>query len=132
MPLTDVFETMRKHIEIAPISGASAIGVKFDYPDRFVAQRVTQDLVGRLIEANVTPNSRAMFELVDPPTLAQAPVAPNLRSQAAIGLFAGSLAGMLIFAILIRRKRSTPSPTCGRPMPVTVFPQTAGGSAGHL
>ena len=57
MSLEDVIEEMKKHIYIDPVGSAGAGGrptvtaftLRFSYENRLLAQRVVQDLTGRLI-----------------------------------------------------------------------------------
>jgi polysaccharide chain length determinant protein (PEP-CTERM system associated) len=69
MPIEDVIELMKKKIEIIPVSspgGASdripAFGVQFSYENRFLAQRVVQDVVSRFIDENIRNRSNATFQ----------------------------------------------------------------------
>src|SRR5579863_7657460 len=68
-PIEDVIEQMKKKIEILPVAGTAtgpdrfpAFGVQFSYENRYLAQRVVQDIVSRFIDANIrtgrTPPSR--------------------------------------------------------------------------
>lgn len=49
MPLADVIEVMRHNLKL--LSGRDEkLMISFSYPDRFLAQKVTQDIVGRFIQ----------------------------------------------------------------------------------
>ena len=69
MPIEDVIELMKKKIEILPVAspgGASdripAFGVQYSYENRFLAQRVVQDVVSRFIDENIRNRSNATFQ----------------------------------------------------------------------
>jgi polysaccharide biosynthesis transport protein len=70
MPTEDVVEEMKKKIQVVPLtptqSGATrtvpAFMVQFSYSDRFLAQRVVSDLVGRFIDQNTRNRSDATFQ----------------------------------------------------------------------
>jgi len=55
-PMEDVVEEFRKSVRIE-LSGTNFIRVVFTYPDRILANKVTQDLVGRTIAENLTQSS---------------------------------------------------------------------------
>jgi polysaccharide chain length determinant protein (PEP-CTERM system associated) len=68
MPIEDVIELMKKKVEIVPVASPAAqndhvpaFGVQFAYENRFQAQRVVQDLVGRFIDENIRNRSNATF-----------------------------------------------------------------------
>lgn len=48
MPMIEVVQEMKSDIEIAP-SGRQGIQVAFTYPNRFLAQKVLADLIGRIV-----------------------------------------------------------------------------------
>lgn len=69
MPMEDVIENiMRKSVRITPIMAGSAgravpaFRVQFSYPDRLLANKVVQDVVGRFIAENLTNRSNATTE----------------------------------------------------------------------
>jgi hypothetical protein len=70
-----------------PDTVTHAFTVSFQYPDRYKAQAVTRELVAR-----ITGNMPA--EVLDPPSMPQAPSGPNRLQIAGIGLLAGALLGM--------------------------------------
>jgi uncharacterized protein involved in exopolysaccharide biosynthesis len=55
-PMEDVIEEFRKFVHIDP-SGEKLIRVAFTYPDRLLANKVTQDLVSRIIAEMLTQRS---------------------------------------------------------------------------
>jgi len=69
MPIEDVIELMKKKIEILPVASPTtssdripAFGVQFSYENRFLAQRVVQDVVSRFIDENIRNRSNATFQ----------------------------------------------------------------------
>jgi len=96
MPLEEVLEKMKQSIRISPVfigGGKSSnkgpffgAQVEFAYRDPAVAQRVVEDLTGRL----------SGFEVLDAANLPNGPVSPNPKVLAFIGLLGGlSLGGFL-------------------------------------
>ena len=68
MPIEDVIELMKKQIEIVPVAAQGggndrvpAFGVQYSYENRFLAQRVVQDVVSRFIDENVRNRSNSTF-----------------------------------------------------------------------
>jgi polysaccharide chain length determinant protein (PEP-CTERM system associated) len=69
MPIEDVIELMKKQIEIVPVASQGggndrvpAFGVQYSYENRFLAQRVVQDVVSRFIDENIRNRSNATFQ----------------------------------------------------------------------
>ena len=69
MPIEDVIEQMKKKIVIMPVNGTAtgpdripAFAVQFSYENRYLAQRVVQDIVSRFIDANIRNRSNATFQ----------------------------------------------------------------------
>ncbi len=60
-PMEDVVEEFRKSVHIE-LSGANFIRVAFTYPDRLLANKVTSDLVGRVISETITQRSNIAAE----------------------------------------------------------------------
>ena len=60
-PMEDVVEGFRKSVRME-LSGPKLILVAFTYPDRLLANKVTQDLVSRLISHNIGEESNAALE----------------------------------------------------------------------
>jgi hypothetical protein len=60
-PMEDIVEEFRKSIHIE-LSGANFIRVAFTYPDRLLANKVTSDLVGRVISETITQRSNMTTE----------------------------------------------------------------------
>jgi polysaccharide chain length determinant protein (PEP-CTERM system associated) len=68
-PIEDVIEDMKKKIQILPVVNPASSGrqvpafvVQFSYEDRYLAQRVVQDLVSRFIDENIRNRSNASFQ----------------------------------------------------------------------
>jgi len=82
---------VRKRIRVQAVEtepdGASAVVISFQYPDRFVAQKVTQDLARRFTGK---PNT----EILDPASDPQAPSSPNRMTIALLGVLCGALLGL--------------------------------------
>jgi succinoglycan biosynthesis transport protein ExoP len=67
LPLDDVVELMRKKIDIPPVQSAPgrqvpAFGVRFTYENRFKANQVVTDLMGRFIDENQRNRSDSSFQ----------------------------------------------------------------------
>jgi len=68
-PIEDVIDQMKKQISIIPVAPAGstnrtvpAFVVQFSYENRYLAQRVVQDLVGKFIDVNIRNRSNATFQ----------------------------------------------------------------------
>jgi hypothetical protein len=72
-----------------------------DYPDRYVAQQINEELLTRLIEGNLhaQPDSHWTFYVPANPSLPAWPAPPNRTRFAAVGLFAGLLAGLTLAGV---------------------------------
>jgi hypothetical protein len=77
VPLEDVLDEMRKHIHTSPVNPYSAFAIAFDYGDRQMAQKVTQDLVARFMEGNLRQPNGLNLEVLDPARLPLSPIRPN-------------------------------------------------------
>ncbi|HWZ32567.1 MAG TPA: GNVR domain-containing protein [Bryobacteraceae bacterium] len=69
VPIEDVIEEMRKNIQVVPVSNPNrdsrtipAFAVQFKYDDKYKAQRVVSDLVGRFIEENQRNRSNQTYQ----------------------------------------------------------------------
>jgi hypothetical protein len=118
MPLDAVIDIMRRDISLYSLTVASPqnpnafkFTVQFDYSDPHIAQEVNAELTSRVIEGNLgiarQLNSHDTFYVLDPPSLPLKPSAPNRAEFAAVGLFAGLLAGLTL-ALALRQRRTTP------------------------
>lgn len=117
MSLDELVDKMRSNIQVISLMPDSpgnrrtlTFYVQFDYPDRFVAQQVNQDLMSRFVEENLNPQlqSHSLFRVLDAPSLPLTPNAPSRTQFAAVGLFAGSLLGLGL-AIAFRSRLRTPA-----------------------
>ena len=68
-PIEDVIDDMRKTIQILPVATVGgpgrevpAFAVQFSYENRYIAQRVTQDLVSRFIDQNQRDRGNTVFQ----------------------------------------------------------------------
>jgi hypothetical protein len=86
-PMPKVVEKMRAAIRAQNLPQQSALLVSFMYPDRYLAQAVTRELVARL-------TGTLPAEVLDPASMPQKPNSPNRSLMAAVGLFAGTLLGL--------------------------------------
>jgi uncharacterized protein involved in exopolysaccharide biosynthesis len=116
MPLDDVIDKMKRSIQaisVLPASpenrGTLTFAIQFDYPDPHVAQRIDEELLTRLIEANLhaQPDSHTTFYVPAPPSLPVWPAAPSRTRFAAIGLCAGLFAGLALVGVIKSRSSTT-------------------------
>jgi LPS O-antigen subunit length determinant protein (WzzB/FepE family) len=88
-----------EHLHVQQLGNGRAILIQFDYPDRLIAQRVTQNVVARLIKQDWN------FEILDPVSSPPNPISPNRATITGMGLFVG-----LAAAVVMRvTKRSLPA-----------------------
>jgi LPS O-antigen subunit length determinant protein (WzzB/FepE family) len=85
---------LREHLHINTLIDRPGIAITFDDRNRFVAQKVVADVVGRIMEEAVfggkAPSDiRMTLELLDPPSLPLNPVFPNRPVVAGTGLLFG-------------------------------------------
>jgi uncharacterized protein involved in exopolysaccharide biosynthesis len=108
LPIKDVLQLMRERdlrIETLQVSAAGrteSLRIAFEYPDREKAHGFVQALVSRLVEHPAAPDrlSRAYVEVVDPPSVPDAPQLPDRPAIITVGLIGGLLLGSA--AILLR------------------------------
>jgi succinoglycan biosynthesis transport protein ExoP len=70
VPIEDVIDEMRRKIQVIPVANPAsstsrsvpAFAVQFSYDDRYLAQRVVQDLVGRFVEENQRNRTNSTFQ----------------------------------------------------------------------
>ena len=112
-PMEDVVEAMRRAIVVRPV-GPNLAQVSFSYNDPVQAQRVSQDLVARIIFANlnlradgIIPSDRTKeerIELVAPADEGKKQIEGKARTaMTSLGLPAGMLLGVVLALILRRR-----------------------------
>jgi uncharacterized protein involved in exopolysaccharide biosynthesis len=106
MPTEDSIERLRRDIRMEPVSQDLA-KVSFAYEDPIQAQRVSQDLVSRLIAANLTTrgvNGTALrLSLVVAADKPKKQIERKRYGLAGLGLPAGLLFGVVVALILRRR-----------------------------
>jgi LPS O-antigen subunit length determinant protein (WzzB/FepE family) len=115
MSLDEVIDKMQKNIQVVstmPASSADREGltfaIQFEYPNRHVAQQINEELIKSLIEGNLNaqPTSHSTFYVPAPPSLPRWPATPDRTRFAAVGLFAGLLAGLTL-GVIRARSRTT-------------------------
>ncbi len=115
MSLDAVIEKMQKNIQVVSTIPASSgnregltFAIQFEYPDRHVAQQINEELITSLIEGNLNaqPLSHSTFYVPAPASLPRWPAAPDRTRFAAVGLFAGLLAGLTLGVIRARNGTS--------------------------
>jgi uncharacterized protein involved in exopolysaccharide biosynthesis len=86
MTSDDVIQQMVKRISVTPMGrNPAAIRLGFDYDDRFVAQRVTDDLASRFL--NESRHSQGVnLQIIDPASLPAYPIQPTNLLIAGLGL----------------------------------------------
>jgi hypothetical protein len=101
----DVIDGMRRRIRVRP-AAPNLIQVSFAYSDAIRAQRVSQDLAGRIVVANLSPTAnpnRQVIELIAPADEARRQIEGKARTAfTALGLPIGLLSGVLL-AMVFRR-----------------------------
>jgi capsular polysaccharide biosynthesis protein len=113
MPIDDVLEEMKRSIAIAPAGTGTRNGgvfaIRFVYPDPALAQKATQSITSRFIEANLQQaenlhqGAGSMMEVLDPASLPQRPVDPRPSRNAFMGLGLGLTIGA-VFAFFYQRR----------------------------
>jgi hypothetical protein len=103
MPMEDVVEAMRRETRITLVSPDLA-QVSFAYEDPVPAQQVSQDLVGRIIAANLSAPNAGVIQLVAPADRAKKTIGGKVRlALTSLGLPVGLVFGMVLALILRRR-----------------------------
>ena len=105
-PTETAIDRMRRGIRVRP-TAPNLMQVSFGYEDPLRAQRVSQDLAGRIVTANLIPSAnpnRQLIQLVAPPTQAERQIEGKVRTAfTALGLPVGLLLGAILAFILRRR-----------------------------
>ena len=102
-----------EHLHIEIVRNGSAIVIRFDDRNRYVAQKVVADVVGRLLEESINDHVRSgsqvnfTLELLDPPTLPQNAYFPKRPMVVGTGLFVG-LVGAIMLGVWRHFKKSLP------------------------
>ena len=105
-PAETAIDRMRRGIRVRP-TAPNLMQVSFGYEDPLRAQRVSQDLAGRIVTANLIPSAnpnRQLIQLVAAPTQAERQIEGKVRTAfTALGLPVGLLLGAILAFILRRR-----------------------------
>lgn len=102
-----------EHLHIEIVSNGPAIVIRFDDRNRYVAQKVVRDVVGRLMAEGLGSDIRMgsredhTLEWLDPPTLPQNAYFPNRPMVVGTGFFVG-LVGAIMLGVWRHFKRSLP------------------------
>ena len=105
----DGIDLMRRAIRIEP-AAPSLVRVSFAGEDPVQAQRVSQELVGRIVTANLNPSANPnglTVQLVTPADLAKKQIERKRYGLAGLGLPAGLLFGAVL-ALILRRRAPAP------------------------
>jgi len=105
-PIEGSIDRLRRAILIKH-SGANLAKVSFAYENPAQAQRVSQDLIGRIISANVSPSinpNGLRIEVDAPPGPPKRQFEGKRLSLVGLGLPTGMLFGVVLALILRRRK----------------------------
>ena len=106
-PIEGSIERLRRAILIKP-SGSNLAQVSFVYENPVQAQRVTQNLMGRIISANVSPSinpNGLRIEFTAPPDPPKRQFEGKRLSLVSLGLPGGMLFG-IVLALVLRRRRA--------------------------
>ncbi len=102
-----------EHLHIETGKNVPAIVIRFDDRNRYVAQKVVGDVVGRLMAESIEDRARSgvkvdfTLELLDPPTLPLFPIECVRPKVAGTGFFVG-LVGAIMLGVWRHFKRSLP------------------------
>jgi len=120
-PMEDVIERMRRDVSFERIGDSNAFHVSFNYSDAEQARRTEQEVINRLMAANVTmrrassrpgpdltgadrlPDRGYNMEVLDPASLPKRPSWPNRPLIATTGLVGGLLLGV-VTAVVARTR----------------------------
>jgi capsular polysaccharide biosynthesis protein len=107
MPIEDVLDgIMKRNIAITPVNNSSgtvaAFSIAFIYSDPAMAQKVTQTLAARFIDANLHQPAGTL-KLLDMASLPSQPVAPRPSRNALMGMGWGLALGAIV-AFFHRRR----------------------------
>jgi len=101
--LEDVIQNMRKHISIAGLNTPGEVSIRYEYRDRFAAQRVVSELMSDMIRANLDVGHSTM-DLVSGASLPAKPFNRPPFIIAAVGLLSGLPVGLLAGYVFRRRR----------------------------
>lgn len=95
--------TLKEHLLLRPVGGANAMSVTFDYSNKYIAQKVVQDVESRLIDQGA--KATRSISILDPASLPLQPYSPNHLSITISGLCLG-LTCSIVLGIWKRNRRS--------------------------
>ncbi len=98
---------LREHIRIQTSQNAKVVMIQFEYADRYTAQKVTQQIVQRLIDESLKTDSGMKLEMLQAAGLPLTPYFPYRPKIAGYGLFVGLACAVLLG---VRRHYKTPLP----------------------
>ena len=105
-PIDDSIRDMRARTTISVVSdGPSAFKVSFRGSSPAQARGVVNAFVSQFIDKNLEMRGAAM-EVLDPATLPERPVSPNLWRLMAVGVPMGILVGLAAFRLAVSSKRN--------------------------
>jgi hypothetical protein len=110
LPVKDVLRQLRTRdlcietLKVSEVGRTQSLRIAFQYPDREKAHGFVQALVSKLVEGDGIGDARAYVEVLDPPSVPEAPQLPDRATIIAVGLIAGVLLGSA--AILLGRSRA--------------------------
>jgi hypothetical protein len=121
MPVDEVLDNMRRHIQLVPAEHLSpatyGLEIKFEYPDRMLAQRVVADLAYDFTHVVAGPDvAEHSIELLQTAILPTDPIYPRRGAMLGGGLGGGLLGGMMLATFVRARRRPALCPTCGQPV----------------
>ncbi len=127
-PSAELIEQMKRAIKVEPSPGHDpTFTLRFEYPNRLIAQRVTQKLLWRMMEADLRltiaeadSGSSNQMRILIPPTLPKSPTGPNRWKIMSEGLFAG-LCGGILLGLVVQMRRKPPHGGAGFPAGEPVF-----------
>jgi uncharacterized protein involved in exopolysaccharide biosynthesis len=110
MPLEDVIEKMKKSIRLEPLgSTTGVVRIGFTYTDPYAAERATQALVLRFVDASSVGNAAAAITVIDNADFPQPRLFSVERPSFAAGLFFGLPLGVIL-AVIVALFRRSPAP----------------------
>jgi uncharacterized protein involved in exopolysaccharide biosynthesis len=114
--IDDAIDRMRRSIRFDRIEHSNAFHVRFRYDDAKQAQRIEQELIRKVMEANVADRRAHVagagaynMEVLKPASLPKRPSAPNRFLLASEGLAGGLLLGALTTIVLRTRPPTAPA-----------------------
>jgi capsular polysaccharide biosynthesis protein len=86
LPSEDVIQQMLKHITVTQAGpNFPAVLIRYDYNDRHIAQRVTEDLASRFLDEGKDLQGVSL-QILDPASLPATPIYPNIPMVVGFGV----------------------------------------------